>query len=166
MEEPTGDEAPPTQDAEAPPPPDNAEEPPPQATGDYGNQPPPQEASVDADVSPAAAQLTTELRQRIEKLAQYVRSNPAMEAHVRSKQSGNVDFDFLNGGDGAEYFAELKARYAAMAPPPAAPVMAPPPPNPYGGEPQPPPGPYPGDPRPPPGPPPGSGGGGSRSPPA
>ena len=72
---------------------------------------------------------------------------------MRERQAGSADWAFLTGGEGAEYYAFMKAKFLAtapppqpvLAPPPAAPIMAPPPPGPPPGYPPgypPPPDPY------------------------
>ena len=49
------------------------------------------------------------LKERIEKLAQYVaQSNDAMEQTVRERQRTNPSFAFLFGGEGSSYYLEMK----------------------------------------------------------
>ena len=79
----------------APPPPPYEAPPPPPPTG-QGLVPP----------------SDPELLKRIDKLAQYVAKNTAMEDMVRGKQAGNPDFAFLDGGEGAEYRHGLHDRVA------------------------------------------------------
>ena len=129
-----------------PPPPEMAAPPPP-----AGAVPPPEMAAPPPPAGAVPPPEDPELKSRIDKLAAYVAKTPGMEAHVHQKQAGNADFDFLNGGTGADYYAQEKAKAIASMPPPA-PVMAPPPPAPMMAPPPPmPPDAYPyGDPRPPP----------------
>jgi hypothetical protein len=61
---------------------------------------------------PAMPPVDPALVRRIQTLAQYVANNAAIEAHVREKQAGNAEFDFLTGGEGAEYYGYLKSNYA------------------------------------------------------
>ena len=59
------------------------------------------------------ASLSAELRERIEKLAQYVsQSNGAMEDTVRERQRTNPNFAFLFGGEGAGYYQECVRNFA------------------------------------------------------
>ena len=59
------------------------------------------------------AMLPASLKDRIEKLAQYVaQSNGAMEDTVRERQRTNPDFGFLFGGEGASYYTECVRHYS------------------------------------------------------
>ena len=59
---------------------------------------------------------------RIEKLAHHVAKSTGhqLEDYTRQRQNGNPDFDFLNSGEGSEYYQYCKAHYtqelAAEAP--------------------------------------------------
>jgi hypothetical protein len=60
------------------------------------HEPPPEFASAPTDDA---------LTQRISKLAQFAsRNGPSFVDLMRTKQAGNPEYDFLNGGEGSAYW--------------------------------------------------------------
>ena len=103
---------------------DTAGDPPPAAlppeptatgAGELGEEywPHPDDDTAAAAGVPVPPPADSALRNRIEKLAEYVARNSNFEDHVKSKQLGNADFAFLTGGDGSAYYQQEKRKLMA-----------------------------------------------------
>ncbi|CAL5366828.1 unnamed protein product [Camellia sinensis] len=71
----------------------------------------------DSPPHPAAPPSDPELQKRIDKLVEYAAKNgPEFEAMIREKQQDNLDYSFLFGGEGHNYYWSFKG---LSGPPPS-----------------------------------------------
>ena len=87
-------------------------------------------AGASAPREPVAPPSDPELRRRCDTLAAFcARNGPSFEAMARKRQGGDPRFAFLFRGEGADYYASLRAAAAQAEPPPPPPPLPPPPPS-------------------------------------